>query len=54
MKHRLTQQSTEVEAKEGGAGLPQEANSKAPINNISYIIAKSNDLDDKAKRNSCL
>ena len=50
MKHRLTQQSTEVEAKEGGAGLPQEANSKAPINNISYIIAKSNDLDDKAKK----
>jgi len=51
MNHKHTlQNTTEVEAKEGGAGLPQEANSKAPINNISYIIAKANDLDDKSRK----
>jgi hypothetical protein len=51
MKHRLTQQSTEVEAKEGGEGLPQEdTKTKPPINNIGYIITNLNDVDDKAKK----
>jgi hypothetical protein len=50
MNHKHTLQNTEVKAKEGGGGLPQEANSKTPINNIGYIIANLNDVDDKAKK----
>jgi len=51
MNHKHTPQNTEVKAKEGGEGLPyDDTKTKATINNISYIIANLNDVDDKAKK----
>jgi hypothetical protein len=51
MNHKHTLQNTEVKAKEGGGGLPQEdTKTKATINNIGYIITNLNDVDDKAKK----